>query len=336
MGEVSVVVATYNSADHVERCLEGVVGHGYEVVVVDNASEDGTVERVRRAFPEVEVVELEENVGYGAANNVGIDATSGRYVLVVNPDAWPLGRAIERMVEAADVSPWAAIVGPRLLTATGKHQRSFRGFPTVWRLATEYFFLRWLAPGSRLLNAFYGAGADPRKRGEVEWVVGAAMLLRREAIEEAERFDPSFFMYDEEVDLAYRLRQLGWEVLYYPHAEFVHLGGGSTRRRPREMYHEQLRSHVRFLDKHHGRAAAEHGRRMLLRAMRLRSAVLLGERGRISADAATWLASHDVEALLSGPPRLPRTPRRRSAADRDVRPGTASARRGTPPPSRPA
>lgn len=329
MGEVTVVVPTYNSADHVRRCLDGVVGQGYRVVVVDNASQDRTAELVRSTFPEVEVVELGWNAGYGQASNVGIGLTSSRYVLVLNPDAWPLGKAVERLVEAADVSPWAAIVGPRLLTESGRQQQSFRGFPTVWRLATEYFFLRWLAPRSRLLNAFYGAGANPDERGEVEWVVGAAMLLRREAIEEVEGFDPSFFMYDEEVDLAYRLRQRGWEALYYPHAEFVHVGGGSTRLRPREMYREQLRSHVRFLDKHHGRASAERGRKLLLRAMRLRAAVLWGERRRISADAARWLAGNDLEALLA------RSARAAGARVSTVTPAPDAVLRDSPPPSQP-
>jgi GT2 family glycosyltransferase len=149
---------------------------------------------------------------------------------------------------------------------------------------------------------------DTRKRGEVEWVVGAAMLLRREAVEEVEGFDTSFFMYDEEVDLAFRLRQRGWDVLYYPHAEFVHVGGGSTRQRPREMYREQLRSHIRFLDKHQGRESAERGLRLLRHAMRLRTLVLWGQRRRLSADAARWLAEWEVEQLVARPPANTKAP----------------------------
>lgn len=326
MGEVSVVVVSYNSERHLERCLEGVVGHGYEVVVVDNASRDGSVDLVRRRFPDVRVVQLDQNIGFGGANNVGFRVTSGRYVLVLNPDAWPLGKAIGRLVEAAEVSPWAGIVGPRLVSETGAQLESVRGFPTVWRLATEYLFLRWLAPRSRRLNAFYGAGMDTRKRGEVEWVVGAAMLLRREAVEEVEGFDTSFFMYDEEVDLAFRLRQRGWDVLYYPHAEFVHVGGGSTRQRPCEMYREQLRSHLRFLDKHHGRESAERGLRLLRNAMRLRTLVLWGQRRRLSADAARWLAEFDVEELVA---RLPPAATNAPATDAPIPADGRSGNRGS-------
>ena len=296
---VSVVVVTYNSEQHIETCLSHLEGRGHEVVVVDNASSDGTVELVRRRFPDVRVIPLEENIGYGAANNVGIDATTGPYVLVLNPDAWPLGDAIERLVDAAEASPHAAIVAPRLLDELGTHRPSVRGFPTVWRLATTYLFLRYLAPRSRNLNAFWGAGVDTRSRVAVEWVIGAAMLVKREALEEAGSFDPSFFMYMDETDLAFRLHRHGWEVLYDPQPEFVHLRGRSTRQRPFEMNREIMRSHVRFLDKHHGRASAERGRRVLLAAMRLRSLVFRGPRRRYAADAARWLRAHSVTALLA-------------------------------------
>lgn len=300
MQRLSIVVVTRNSSRYLERCLETVAGRGDEIVVVDNASADGSPELVRRRFPAIRIVELDDNAGYGPANNVGFEATESEYVLVLNPDAWPLGSAIERLLEAADSFPRAAIVGARLIRPDGSQEESARGFPTVWRLATEYLFLRWLAPWAKSLNAFYGAGVDSRKPGEAEWVVGAAMLVRREALEEAGGFDPSFFMYNEEVDLAYRMRVRGWNVVYQPLATFVHVGGGSTNQHRLELYREQLRSHLRFLDKHHGRPSAERGRRVLSQAMRLRSLVFRGERRRVSSDAARWLAEHDVGELLVG------------------------------------
>jgi GT2 family glycosyltransferase len=298
VSSLSVVVVSYNSELFLERCLDAVAGRGHDVVVVDNASQDGSVELVRRRFPDVRVLELESNVGYGTANDAGFEVTTSDYVLVLNPDAWPLGDAVERLAEAADVSPWAAVIGPRLLTSDGEPHHTVRGFPTLWRLATEYFFLRWLAPNSRAMNAFYGGGIDTSRHGAVEWVVGAAILVRRAAFDEVGGFDTHFFMFDEEVDLCYRLRELGWEVLYDPHAEFVHVGGGSTGADRSALYREQLRSHIRFLDKHRGRRAASRGRTMLLWAMRLRSLVLHGERRRISVHAARWLGRLDVEQLL--------------------------------------
>ena len=297
---VSVVVVSHNSERYLDRCLGSVVGRGYDVVLVDTASTDGTVALVRDAFPDVRIVELGRNAGYGAANNVGVASTAAEYVLILNPDAWPLGDAADRLVEVIRNSPWAGIVGPRLLGLDGVQEQSVRGFPTVWRLATEYCFLRWLAPWSRLVNAFYGAGVDPVNRGEVEWVVGAAMLVRRKAFEDAGGFDERFFLYNEEVDLAYRFRELGWEVLYHPAAEFVHVGGGSSGPRQSELYREQLRSHIRFIDKHRGRRQAERARRMLASAMRVRAVVFRGERGRMSAEAARWLSGLEVDAILRG------------------------------------
>src|SRR6266545_7889981 len=159
MAEVSAVVVTYNSARWLERSLESLRGTGAEVIVVDHGSTDGTVELVRERFPEARLIE-EENRGFGAGNNAGMRAGSGRYFLLLNPDAWLMDGALEALVAFADEHPEAAVVGPRLLNPDGTLQRSVRGFPTVWRIATEYLFLRKLAPRSRALNSFYAGGFD--------------------------------------------------------------------------------------------------------------------------------------------------------------------------------
>ena len=155
--DVSVVVVTWNAAAHVERCLDSV--RGYEAVVVDNGSTDGTVELVRSRFPDVRVLE-QENRGMGGGNNAGIRATARPYVFLLNSDAWVKDGGLEALVAFAEGHPRAAVIGPRLRNEDGSLQRSVRGDPTLWRLATEYFFLRKLAPGTRALNAFYGGGFD--------------------------------------------------------------------------------------------------------------------------------------------------------------------------------
>src|SRR5262249_25055071 len=151
-------------------------------VVVDNGSSDGTVDLVRDRFPDVRLVQS-ENRGLGAGWNVGIRSTESRYVLLLNADAWFVPDGLEGLVAFADREAPAAVVGPRLLDPDGTLQRSVRGFPTLWRLATEYFFLRKLAPRSRALNAFYGGGFDHRAVRDVEVVMGACMLVRRDAID---------------------------------------------------------------------------------------------------------------------------------------------------------
>jgi hypothetical protein len=297
MENISIIVAARNARPYIERTLDELMRAVHELIVVDCASVDGTAELVRGRAG-VRLVELETNPGYGGALNQGVRLASGTFFLFMNADAWPRPGAIERLVKFADGDRSAGAVGPRLLNPDGSLQPSVRGFPTLWRLATEYFFLRWLAPRSRLLNAFYGANFAHDSVREAEFLVGAVLLMRRQAFEEVGGFDPAFFMFNEEVDLCYRLRRAGWRVVFFPGAEFVHIGGASTRLDWSRMYREQLRSHLRFLSKHYGLRRAEQGRRLLLSAMRLRARVFHGERRRLSREAAEWLAAGDAATLL--------------------------------------
>jgi hypothetical protein len=291
--DVAVVVVTYDALPWIEQCLASVTG--IETLVVDNGSQDGTVALVRERFPEVSVVES-ENRGLGAGWNIGIRETGSRYVLVLNADAWLVGDALERLVEFADSWPRAAIVGPRLLNTDGTLQRSVRGFPTLWRLATEYFFLRKLAPGTRALNAFYAGGFDHDRVREVEVVMGACMLVRREAIDEVGLLDEDYFLFSEETDWCYRFRQAGWDVVFFPGAECVHVRGAGHGGR---FYRENVRGHLRFLSKHRSPAQAERARRLLRVALRLRGVLLRGERGRVARETAGWLASGSAAELVS-------------------------------------
>jgi N-acetylglucosaminyl-diphospho-decaprenol L-rhamnosyltransferase len=294
MASVSVVVVTYNALPWIERCLESV--HGYETIVVDHGSTDGTVEIVRERFPETRLTQ-QENKGLGGGSNAGMRAASGDYYLLLNSDAWARGDAVERLTAFAESRPDAAVVGPKLLNPDGSLQRSVRGFPTLWRLATEYFFLRKLAPRTRALNAFYGARFAHDQVREAEFLMGACLLVRKQAADTVGLFDEDFFMFSEETDWCYRFRQAGWKVLFYPGAEFVHVGGATTAQNWGPMYREQLRGHLRFLAKHRGMREAERARRLLLASMRLRSVIFRGERRRTAAEAAGWLRSPAQELL---------------------------------------
>lgn len=290
--DVAAVVVTYDALPWVEPCVESLAG--VETVVVDHGSTDGTLDLVRDRFPAVRVVE-QENRGLAAGWNRGIAETDGRYVLLLNADAWLVGDALERLVAFADERPDAAVVAPRLLNPDGSLQRSLRGFPTVWRLATEYLFLRKLAPGTQALNGFYAGGFAHDRVHEAEFAMGACLLVRRAAIEEVGPLDERFFLFSEEVDWCYRFRQAGWRVLFFPGAECVHVGGASHGGR---LLRENVRGHLLFLDKHRGRAEAERARRLLRGALLARGALFRGERGRLYRDAAGWLGSGDVGTLL--------------------------------------
>ena len=293
---VAIVVVTYDALPWIEQCLTSV--RGVETVVVDNGSSDGTVAFVRERFPDVRVIET-ENRGLGAGWNIGIRETSSQYVLLLNADAWLAERALERLVEFADTRPRAAVVGPRLLTPDGTLQRSVRGFPTLWRLATEYLFLRKLAPGSSVLNAFYAGGFDHDEVRDVEVVMGACMLLRRDAIQQVGDCDENYFLFSEETDWCFRFREAGWQVVFFPGAECVHVRGASHSGR---LYRENLRGHLLFLSKHRGPKVAERARRLLLVSLRLRGLVFRGDRGHVYRDGAAWLASGDVAELVASRP----------------------------------
>jgi N-acetylglucosaminyl-diphospho-decaprenol L-rhamnosyltransferase len=289
---VSVVVVTYNALPWLERCLDSVAEH--ETIVVDNGSTDGTVALVRTSYPDTKVIE-QPNLGLAAGWSRGIESASGRYVVLLNADAWMVDGAVEALRAFAEEHPEAAIVAPKLLNPDGSLQRSARGFPTIWRLATEYFFLRKLAPSTAALNAFYGGGFDHDEVREVEVVMGACMLLRREAVEKVGYCDEDYFLFSEETDWCFRFREAAWEVVFFPGAECVHVRGAAHGGR---LYRENLRGHLLFLSKHRGPKVADRARRLLLASLRIRGLVFRGDRGRAYRDGADWLASAEAATLV--------------------------------------
>jgi N-acetylglucosaminyl-diphospho-decaprenol L-rhamnosyltransferase len=288
----AAVVVTYDALPWIEQCLDSL--RGVETVIVDHGSTDGTLGVVRDRHPEVRLIAA-ENRGLGAGWNRGIRETASTYVLLLNADAWLSDGTLGRLLDFADTRPRAAVVGPRLLNPDGTLQRSVRGFPTLWRLATEYFFLRKLAPGTSAFNAFYAGGFDHDETRDVEVVMGACMLVRREAIEQVGDCDEDYFLFSEETDWCYRFREAGWQVVFFPGAECTHVRGASHSGR---LYRENLRGHLLFLSKHRGPKVAERARRLLLASLRLRRLAFRGDRGRAYREGAAWLASGDAAALI--------------------------------------
>jgi N-acetylglucosaminyl-diphospho-decaprenol L-rhamnosyltransferase len=264
MNEVSVVVVTYDAMPWIENALASV--RGTDVVVVDHGSADDTVAFVHERFPDVSVVE-QENRGLAFGWNAGIDRTSGRYVLLLNADAWMHEGGVDALVAFADEHPDAAVVGPRLRNPDGSLQRSVRGFPTLWRIATEYLFLRKLAPHTQAFNAFYAGGFDHDGVTEADWLMGAVLLVRREAIEQVGPADDGFFLFSEETDWCLRFHGAGWTVLFDPGAEATHVLGASHRG---QLFAENVRSQIRLLEKHRGAAYARRARWIMIAGLLLR------------------------------------------------------------------
>jgi N-acetylglucosaminyl-diphospho-decaprenol L-rhamnosyltransferase len=286
--DVAAVVVTHESANVLERCLTALRDARLPVTVVDNASSDRTIELTRSAFPEATLVSLPENVGFGAAANIAIEKLDHDFVLLLNPDAWPLPGSVDRLLETAATHEQAAIVAPALETPDGRSQRSRIPYPTPW----------WT--GSPAVSSF--VSRRRRRGGSQGFAVGAALLIRTRPFRLAGGFDPCFFLFYEEVDLCLRLERAGWQIVSSPEARFVHLGGSSTRRDWPTSYRRQLEGHLRFISKHHGAAAAERARRVLIVALAARSTAGRGEQAASARAALRWLRSSGIDALLGVPP----------------------------------
>lgn len=285
MPDLSILVVNWNVRDLLRRCLQSILANlpacQLEIIVVDNGSTDGSVEMVRTEFPQVHLIANPDNRGFPAANNQGLAVARGRYVLLLNPDTEVVGNALETMVAFADAHPDVGVVGPMLLNPDGTVQSSRRRFPT---LLTAVFESTWLQPYAprRLLARYYVLDRPDDEVQDVDWVTGAALMARREAIEQVGPLDEGFFMYSEELDWCRRFRKAGWRVVYLPTARVIHYGGKSSEQvLPARHIHFQ-RSKIRYFRKYHGAVAAG-----------VLWAVIVGNYlWQIGVEGAKWLVGH--------------------------------------------
>jgi GT2 family glycosyltransferase len=265
--DVSLVIVSFNTRNLLHECLESVYreeeGLRVEVFVVDNGSADGSPEMVERKFPGVQLIKSEENLGFGAANNRAIAAARGRYVVLLNSDAFLCPGSLRTAVEHMERSPGVALGGGRLVGSDSSWQPSARMFPHV---LTDALVLTGLAarfPKSRFFGHFDRTWADPARPSEVDWVPGAFSIVRAEVLREVGAFDPRFFLYAEEVDLCRRFKKAGHQIWYWPDVKVVHVGGESSRRLDeaglsaagRQIVRWRMRSTLLYYRKHHGAMA---------------------------------------------------------------------------------
>jgi N-acetylglucosaminyl-diphospho-decaprenol L-rhamnosyltransferase len=253
MLDLSIIILNWNTRDLLAQCLKSLYDTmsnlDFEIIVVDNASTDGSAEMVRREFPQVRLIQNAENVGFARANNQAIRVSQGRCVLLFNSDAIATPGAIHSLVGLADAEPRAGIVGAQLLNLDGSFQASHTPFPTLWQ---EFLILTGL--GRLLRGRWYPSYGPEEDKGSqvVDYVEGACMLVRREAFEDVGGLDEGYFMYAEEVDWCYAMRQKGWQVWYHPAAKVIHLGGGSSQNRRPQREGDLYRSRVCFFRRHYG------------------------------------------------------------------------------------
>lgn len=259
---ISAIVVSYNTRDDLLRCLHSLraeAGLPLETTVVDNASTDGTVDAVRARFPDVQLIANATNLGFSRANNLGLRAARGKFVLILNSDCEVRPGAVAALAAILEARPDVAIVGPRTVGTDGAPQVSFG--PSLTPLAEwrQGRLVRGVKAGDA--GALRRARARADHEQEPDWVSASCFLARRAVLEAIGGFDESFFLYEEDVDLCLRARRAGGRILYTPQAEVVHHLGRSMDRAPALARLEYHRSHLRFYAKHN--SAAE---RVALRA----------------------------------------------------------------------
>ncbi len=277
--DLSIIVVSYNTAGLLKKCLESVLANPHpswqsEIIVVDNASHDGSAEMVRQEFPQVQLIANEENRGFARANNQALTVAGGRFILLLNPDTEVVGDAIWKMVAFMEAEPQAAVVGPALIYPDGSFQEGSFRFPDLPQIFFDFFPLNWRFTRSRL-NGRYSRrlydGPSP-DAFEIDFPLGACLMVRRSVLQKIGLLDEQFFMYMEEIDWCYRIKhgdtppgyeapginfRAGrkqphhWRIYCLPSAKIIHHSGASSNQFREEMFYQLHRSRAYFYKKHY-------------------------------------------------------------------------------------
>lgn len=276
--QLSIIVVSWNVRELLRACL-AVLPREAETIVVDNASSDGSAAMVASEFPEIRLLANSENRGFTGGNNDGFRLASRPFVLFLNPDTVVQGDALGWLLAYLVAHPEVGVVGPQLRYGDGMLQSSRRRFPTLATALFESTPLAWHWPAERnpWARRYHMADAPPDRTEEVDWLVGAALMTRREVLAQTGGFDEGYFMYSEELDWQRRVRQAGWKVVYLPDAVIVHYEGKSSEQVAAARHLRFNRSKVRYFRKHHGRVQAEFLRLALLAMFAVEWAIEAGK-----------------------------------------------------------
>jgi len=252
---LSIIVVSYNTREFISSCLNSIKkyldGLTYEIIVVDNHSVDGSCQLIHENFPDLPLMENGENLGFARAVNKGYKKTSGKYLLILNPDIQILPGSIDKMIHFLEEYPETGLLLPKLLNPDGSLQFSCRTFYNFLILLFRRTPLGKVFPNHRIIRKHLMMDWDHREPREVDWGLGACMLLRKEALGGQDIFDGRFFLYFEDVDLCLRLKKEGWKVVYYPEAVMIH---SHWRHSARGVFNrakwEHLKSLIKFYLKH--------------------------------------------------------------------------------------
>lgn len=233
--DVSIIIVNYNTADITCEALQSLrdflpKDYTFEIIVVDNASKDHSVEKIKKEFPEVHLIENKENAGFSRANNVGVKVCTGRYVLFFNSDAFLRKGTMEYLIQFMDEHKDAGACTSFVEIPTGEvDDAAHRGFPTPWRAICHFSGLSKVFPNSMFFNGYHMAWKDLKtKTHEIDALAGAFMLVRREAGEQVGWWDEDYFFYGEDIDFCYLLKEKGWKIYFVPEVSILHLKGMSS------------------------------------------------------------------------------------------------------------
>jgi len=254
---VSVIIVSWNARDYLKQCLESltpaVCRYPMEIIVVDNASSDGSPELVENSFPHVQLVRNSANLGFARGNNVGIRNSSGRYLCLINSDVKVLPDCINRLVDYCEQHPEVGMAGPRIIGGDGKLQRSCRGFPTLWNMLCRALALDTIFPRNKLFTGYSLSYWPQDSTRPVDILSGCFWLIRRETLSRVGLLDEAFFMYGEDMDWSKRFWLGGSSLVFVSQAEAIHYGGASSSNSPVRFYIEMQRADLQYWKKHHSR-----------------------------------------------------------------------------------
>ena len=298
--DISIIIVSWNVRSLLEQCLRSIHRNQYsafniqsapnpehrilntEILIVDNASHDGTVEMLRAEFPAVRVIANSANLGFTRANNQALALAQGRYLFLLNPDTELRADALQKMFEYAEQNPRVGIIGPQLFYGDGSIQSSRRRFPTRVTAFLESTILQQWFPQNRTLTQFYMRDTRDDETQPVDWINGSAMFVRRQVYDQVGGFDEAFFMYSEELDWCRRAKNAGWQIVYLPSAQITHYEGKSSEQvvAQRDIYFHS--SKIRYYNKYHGVFFAETLRTFLLATFAFQ----------IARESVKWMLGH--------------------------------------------
>lgn len=256
--DISIIIVNYNTRQLTLDCLASVytsqTSYLYELIVVDNASHDGSVEAIREAYSEVRLIANRDNTGFAVANNQGMEIAKGHYILLLNSDTVVQPDTLETMVGFMDRHPEMGASGCKVILPDGTLDKACkRGFPTPSASFYYAFGISRIFPDRPKFNQYQLGHLSPDDEYPVDCLVGAFMLVRRETIDQVGGLDETFFMYGEDIDWCYRIKEAGWGIYYYPRTYIVHYKGASARRKPMKIIYEFHRAMWVFHRKHYAK-----------------------------------------------------------------------------------